>query len=175
VPISSSTRCVPSRDISNPFLFGGGGWLFLFVCRLGGDLALGGQLTAALDAGQDVLAVLVELELGNDDVGGVKAQGNALAGSLLADDALDVDDVFETVDGGDLALLALLGAANDGDLVLLADGDAADIVLLSQLLAEGSAHDDTALGRGRLEVSGAALASGRRDLLVDLNHGGRVG
>jgi hypothetical protein len=101
--------------------------LFLFVCRLGGDLALGGQLTAALDAGQDVLAVLVELELGNDDVGGVKAQGNALAGSLLADDALDVDDVFETVDGGDLALLALLGAANDGDLVLLADGDAADL------------------------------------------------
>ena len=37
------------------------------------------------------------------------------------------------------------------------------VVLLTELLGERSAHDDTALVRGSLEVSGTALASGRRD------------
>ena len=51
-----------------------------WLTDLGGDLVLGAQLAADLGAGQDVLAVLVELELGDDDVGGVEAQGDALAG-----------------------------------------------------------------------------------------------
>ena len=38
------------------------------------------------------------------------------------------------------------------------------VVLLTELLAEGSAHDDTALAGGSLEVSGAALAAGSRDV-----------
>lgn len=37
------------------------------------------------------------------------------------------------------------------------------VVLLAQLLAEGSAHDDTALAGGSLEVGGAALAARSRD------------
>lgn len=85
------------------------------------------QLTAGLDALQDVLAVLVELELLDDDLAGVDAQGHALAGSLVAGDTLDVDLVLETVDRGDLALTALVGAADNLDLVILADGDAADL------------------------------------------------
>ena len=55
------------------------------------------------------------------------ADGDALAVGLLAGDALDVDDVFETVDAGDLALAALVGASDDGDLVVFADGDGADL------------------------------------------------
>lgn len=112
-------------------------WLVSFwggVCSLGrgsrlfgGGLALGTSLTAGLDALQDGLAVLVELQLGDDDVGGVDAQRDGLAGDLLAGDALDVDHVLETVHGGDLALLVLVGAADDLDLVILADGDAADL------------------------------------------------
>lgn len=35
-----------------------------------------------------------------------------------------------------------------------------NVVLLAQLLAKGSAHDDTALARAGLEVSGTALAPG---------------
>lgn len=104
--------------------------LFLYQqvrMHLSSDLAGGGELAAALGAGQDVLAVLVELELGDDDVGGVDAEGDGLAGGLVAGDALDVDDVFEAVDGGDLALGALVGAADNGDLVVLADGDGADL------------------------------------------------
>ena len=67
------------------------------------------------------------MELGDDDLGGVDTQGDALAVGLLAGDALDVDAPFETVDGGDLALTALVGAADDGDFVVLADGDGADL------------------------------------------------
>jgi hypothetical protein len=37
------------------------------------------------------------------------------------------------------------------------------VVLLTELLAEGSTHDGTALGRGGLVVSGAALAAGGGD------------
>lgn len=38
-----------------------------------------------------------------------------------------MDDVAETVDGGDLALTALEGTTGNGDLVILADGDGADL------------------------------------------------
>lgn len=55
------------------------------------------------------------------------AEGDGGAGGLLADNTLDVDDVLETVDGGDLSLTALVGTANDGDLVILSDWDGADL------------------------------------------------
>lgn len=55
------------------------------------------------------------------------AQRDGLARDLLAGDTLDVNHVLETVHGGDLALLVLVGAADDLDLVILTDGDAADL------------------------------------------------
>lgn len=141
-----------TQKSSYPFCRGWGGWVcvvpnagvyahihhfpFLVVARshargrrnfLSGDLGLGLELTADLGTGQDLLTVLVELQLADDDVGGVDAERDGLAGGLVAGDTLDVDDVFETVDGGDLALAALVGATDDGDLVVLADGDAADL------------------------------------------------
>lgn len=70
------------------------------------------------------------MKLGDDDLGWVDAQWNGLAGGLLADDALDVDDILEAVDGGDLSLTALVGATDNGDLIILADWDGADLVLL---------------------------------------------
>lgn len=95
--------------------------------RLSSNLVVGAELTANLGAGQNVLTVLVKLELGDDDVGGVDAQRDGLSRGLLANDLVDVDDVLETVDGGDLALTALVGTTDNGDLVVLADGDAADL------------------------------------------------
>lgn len=106
-------------------------------CLLGSSLALGAGLTAGLDALQDGLAVLVDLELGDDDVGRVDAERDGLAGGLLAGDALDVDHVLETVHGGNLALLVLVGAADNGDLVVLADGDAADLFVGARSLVTG--------------------------------------
>lgn len=106
----------------------------IFALNLSRDLVGDTELTADLGAGQDALTVLVELELGDDDVGGVDAQGDALAGGLVAGDTLDVDHVLETVDGGDLALTALVGATDNGDLVVLADGDAADLLARKMLV-----------------------------------------
>jgi hypothetical protein len=99
----------------------------VILIRLSGDLAAGLELAADLGAGQDALTVLVELEFGDDDVRGVDAERDALAAGLVAGDALNVDDVFETVHGGDLALATLVAAADNGDLVILADGNAADL------------------------------------------------
>lgn len=70
------------------------------------------------------------MKLGDDDLRWVDAQWDGLAGGLLADDALDVDDVLEAVDGGDLSLTALVGATDNGDLIILADWDGADLVSL---------------------------------------------
>jgi hypothetical protein len=85
------------------------------------------ELTTLGNAGKDLLAVLVELEGGDDDLGGGDAEGNGLAVGLLAGDAVDVDDPLETVDSCDLALAALVGATDNGDLIVLADGDRADL------------------------------------------------
>ncbi len=85
------------------------------------------QLAAGLYALEDVLAVLVELELLDDNLAGVDAKGDALARGLVTGDALDVDLVLEPVDGDDLALAALVGTSNDLDLIVLSDGDAADL------------------------------------------------
>lgn len=57
----------------------------------------------------------------------MNADGDRLAVGLLAVDALNVDDVLQAVDRGDLALTALVGATDNGDLVILADGDATSL------------------------------------------------
>lgn len=87
------------------------------------------QVAALGDALEDGLAVLVELDLGDLDLGGGDADGDGLAVGLLAGDTLDVDDVFEAVDAGDLALAALVGATLDDDLVVLADWEGADLMM----------------------------------------------
>lgn len=95
------------------------------------DLSLGALLlvgnTTGSDALDDVLTVLVQLELGDLHLGGSDADGDRLAVGLFAGDALNVHDVLETVDGCDLALAALVGTALDDDLVVLADGNGADL------------------------------------------------
>lgn len=172
-----------------------------------------GGLTTLGNAREDLLTVLVEVKLGDDAVGGGDAEGNGLAVGLLANDTLDVDDVLQTVDGGDLALTALVGATDNGDLVVLAEGDGADlldgvlltfsfpshgwlsvrpvcpilektsktlsgqtqienrfgktyVVLLTELLGEGSGHANAALGGGGREVSLAGLAPRRGETWI---------
>jgi hypothetical protein len=119
----------------------------------------------------------------------VDAQWDGLAGGLLADDALDVDNVLETVDRGDLALTSLVGATDNGDLIILADWDGADlilllvyrsletkcaaktyVVLLTELLGERGAHDGAANAGWRAEVRLARLAAGGVEGAVDLGH-----
>ena len=76
---------------------------------------------------QDLLPILVRLDLGDLELAGGDADGDALAVALFAGDSLDVHDVFEAVDGDDLALAALVAAALDHHFVVFADGDCADL------------------------------------------------
>lgn len=85
------------------------------------------SLTTLGDPLEDLFTVLVELELGDDDLGGGDGDGDALAVGLLADNALDVDGPLQTVDAGDTALTALVAATDNDNLVVLADGDRADL------------------------------------------------
>lgn len=130
------------------------------------------DLAAGLDALQYALTVLVELQLGDDDLGWVDTDGDGLTRGLLADDTLDVHDVLETVYGGDLALTALVGSANDGDFVVLSDWDGADVVLLTELLAERCAHDGASDAGWGIVMSLARLSPGGVEGGVDLGHRG---
>lgn len=53
---------------------------------------------------------------------------NTLTIRLLAVDTLDMNEVFEAVDGNDFAFAAFIAAADDGDFVVFADGDGSDLV-----------------------------------------------
>ena len=57
----------------------------------------------------------------------MNASGNALTVGLFACNSLNVDNIFETVDGGDFALTALICASDDGNLVIFSDGNALDL------------------------------------------------
>lgn len=131
----------------------------------GSLLALGGLLGlgAALD---ELVAVLVGLELGDDNVGGVDSDLNSLAVDLLASDLLDVDDILGTGDEGDLSFLRLVLSVGNDDLIVLTDGGRTDAELGAQVLGEGGGHADATLAGGGGEVSLALLSAGRRNTYV---------
>ena len=55
---------------------------------------------------------------------------------LVAGEALNMDAVLLTDNSDDLAFATVAGATGDADLILTADGDRADTVLLTKLLGE---------------------------------------
>jgi len=81
------------------------------------------DFATVLDALKYALTILVELQLVDDDVARVNTQRNGLTDGLLPNDCRDVNDVFETVDGSDLALATLVGTSDDGDFIIFSDGD----------------------------------------------------
>lgn len=91
-----------------------------------------------------------------------------------------MDEVLQSVDRGDLAFAAFLRTSNNGDFVVLANGDASNLegvskfgvdvsmsssytVLFSEFLRQRSAHDHSSLVGGSAEVGFARLASRRRE------------
>lgn len=90
--------------------------------------------------------------------------GDGGAAGLFLGDLVDLDGELESVDLADLALTALVRTADDLNLVLLADGQRAHLVLLSQGGREGSRHDDASDGGGSSEVSLAGLAARAGDV-----------
>lgn len=94
----------------------------LVVLHLDVTILLGARL-----AGNNLLAVLVELQLGDHNVGRVDAERNSGTVGLLAVDALDVDHPLLAGNLGDLALGALGRTTDDEDLVILANGERSDL------------------------------------------------
>ena len=85
------------------------------------------------------LAVLVELELGDDNLGGVDTNVDGGAVHLLAGDALDVDDPLLAVHLDDLALATLVVTPHDSHLVVLADRNRANLMVRRERGEEVSA------------------------------------
>ncbi|XBI16645.1 hypothetical protein VPH35_058870 [Triticum aestivum] len=139
------------------------------------ELSLGLVSSAAASlAVEEGLAVLVELELGDDHLAGVDADVHRGSIDLLPGDPLHVDDPAAAVDLHHLSLAALVGAAHDLHLVVLADRDGADVIFVAELGGEGRGHEHAADGGRRREVRLAALPAGARDAGVAL-HGGSGG
>lgn len=93
-------------------------------------------------------------------LGGVDGDAHSRTVGLLALDTLDMDAPLAAVHLDDLALLALVVATHNvnlwlftscllhANLVILANRDAANMVLGAQVLAQGRTHDDAANAMG---------------------------
>ena len=115
--------------------------------------------TGLLLPGEESLAVLVQSKGSDDAVGWVDGGLSLLAVGLLFDDLLNVNAPFSAVDFGNLALTVLVGSAHDLDGVSVANWDAANVVLLSELLRKVAGHQlSTDAGWGA-EVSLSGFSS----------------
>ena len=57
-------------------------------------------------------------------------EGDGLTGGFLLDETLDVDDIFEAVDRGNLSLAGLAGATDNENLIILPDWDGANLSIM---------------------------------------------
>ena len=76
---------------------------------------------------QKVLSVLVELQIGDLDLGGINTDLRRGSVHLLTGDSLDVDDPLLSVDLRHLSLLTLVGATSHLHLIALDDRDGVDL------------------------------------------------
>lgn len=105
------------------------GVVFPVFLLVRGNLRLGHLLSSVLLALalQGSLAVLVDLDLGDGHLGGGDPHVHALAVDLLLLQTLNVDDPPLAVHGGDLSLAALVEATVHDNLIILANGEGADL------------------------------------------------
>lgn len=85
---------------------------------------------------QDGLSISVEFQLADDDLRGVDSDWDRLEIGLLIGNTLDVNDIFETIHRCDLALLALVTSADNGYLIVLADGYASNLYKILRSILE---------------------------------------
>lgn len=119
-------------------------------------------LTALLD--NVSLSLVVQVQLGDDNLGWVDVDWDRSTRGLLLLQLVDLDRELQSVDGGDLTLGTLLRTSDNSDLVLLSDWDRSDVVLSSQLLGQRSGHQHSSLSRASREVSLSGLGTGGRNV-----------
>merc|ERR1719198_1276664 len=115
------------------------------------------------------LAILIELELGNDQSRSRNAHRYRLTIDLFSGNPLNVHDPLLSVDRQNLAFAGLVHSSGDQDFVVFADGHGTDAVSCLQLLGKISRHElATSLGMGA-KVSLARLAAARRNVGVEFH------
>lgn len=110
----------------------------------GCDLLLGLSLTSGnsgSDGDDSCHSVLAFLYLGDCDVAGVDGDLVGSSVGLGFGDFVDMDGPFLSMDLDDLSLVSLAGSSKDDDLIILADGEGADAVFVSEGLGQGGGHD----------------------------------
>ena len=120
---------------------------------------------AALSFNQG-LSLVVQVQLGDDNLGWMNVDWDRSTRRLLFLQLVDLDRVLQSVDSGDLALRTFLGASDDSDLVLSSDWKRSDVVLLPQLLRQRSRHQHSSLCRVGVEVGLSGLRARRRNVYL---------
>lgn len=115
-------------------------------------------------SGNQSLSVIGQVQLGNDDLGGVNVDGDRGTVRLFLLQLFELDGELKSVDRRDLAFLALLGTSDNSDGVFLSDGKSRDTVLFLQFLGEGSRHHLSSFDRRRGEVSLSGLTARGRNV-----------
>merc|ERR1711934_898619 len=96
----------------------------------------------------------------DDDVARVDTNVHGLSVCLFATDSLNVDDVFFTVNGDDLAgLFALEVTPHDFHFIVLHQRHTPSVVLSAELFAQTGTHDLSSEVTGRVEMRFSALSS----------------
>ena len=107
---------------------------------------------------------LVQLELGNNNLGRRDTDGSSGTVNLFTGNTVDVDNPLLTVDLDNLTFATLVSTTDNHDFVVLANRDGANAVLFTEFLGERSTHDLTANIRGGGKVSLSALTARRTDV-----------
>merc|ERR1719151_375220 len=164
--VSSHGNTMLVITISLRSLHGSGGALLSVF-----PLVLAKSLSPALGSPvKDVLAVLVHLELDNDDLAWVDSNVDGGAIGLLPLDPLNVDSELFPVALDNLAhLLTLVVASDDLHFIVLPDRHGPDSVLGPQLLGEGSGHEAPPDVGGGREVPFPRLGPVRGDVLIQFH------
>lgn len=114
--------------------------------------------TLSLD---QVLSVLVQVQLGDDDLRWVDVGWDGSTVGLFLSQLVNLDSELQSVDRGNLTFLALLGTTDNQNFVFLSDWQSLDVVLFSQFLGQRSGQEHTTFRGWGSEVSLSGLSSVR--------------
>eukprot|EP01084_Bolivina_argentea_P228735 386245_1 len=101
---------------------------------------------------KDVLAILVQFELDDLNIGWVHTNLRRGSVSLIPGNLVNVDHPTTAVDASHLAIATLVQATFHTHLILLADGYGAHVIFAAQLLRQRGTHEDAPYMRRCCEV-----------------------
>lgn len=107
------------------------------------------------------LSVLVQVQLGDDNLRWVDVGWNGSTVGLFLGQLVNLNSELQSVDRGDLTFLTLLGTTDNQNFVILSDWQSLDVVLFSQLLGQRSGQEHTTFRGWGSEISLSGLSSVR--------------